>query len=85
MFVTIVCSQNCFVSARVVVIMTSPSTKPDSGIGRKAVVLVVTNNTNPGFRINELKWTNRVKSFFVKVDLQGCLRTNKRLPGGTTQ
>ena len=78
MFVAIVCAQNC-----VVVIMTSPKTKPepDPGVGSKAVVPVVTNNANPGFRLNELKWTNRIKSFFVTIGLQGCLRTNKRLPG----
>ena len=72
------------VSACVVIIMISSSTKPNSRVTGSAIEIVVARDTDPGFgRI--ISFTNSIKSFLVTVELQGGLRTNQWLPRVTTQ
>ena len=72
------------VSACVVIIMISSSTKPNSRVTASAIEVVVTKDTDPGFGITR-SFTNSIKCFFVTVELQGGLRTNQWLPRVKTQ
>ena len=64
------------VSACVVIIMISSSTKPNSRVTASAIEVVVTKDTDPGFGITR-SFTNSIKCFLVTVELQGGLRTNQ--------
>ena len=46
--------------------------------------MVVTNDTDSCFGLTTII-TNSIERFLVKVVLQGCIRTNHRLPRVTTQ
>ena len=59
-----------------VVARVSSSTKPDSGVTRIAIVLIVTKDTNSCFGISTVT-THSVEPFLVTVELQGALRTNQ--------
>ena len=63
------------VSTRVGVIMSSSSTKPDSGVTGTAIILLVTKDTNPCFRPGVVG-RKHVEPFFVAVGLQGRLGAN---------
>ena len=72
------------VSACVVIIMISSSTKPNSRLTGSAIAVVVTNDTDPGFGRTGM-FTNSIETFLVTVELQGGLRTNQWLPRIKTQ
>ena len=72
------------VSTRVVVIMFSSSTKPNSGVTTIAAVFIVTKYTDSCFGVVQVL-TISIEPFLVTVVLQGGLRTNQRLPRVTTQ
>ena len=82
--VTIITPVPSFVSTCVVVIRFSSSTKPNSGVTSRAVVLFVTKYTDSCFR-KARSTTNSIEPFLVTVVLQGGLRTNQWLPLVTTQ
>ena len=82
--VTIITPVPSFVSTCVVVIRFCSSTKPNSGVASKAVVLFVTKYTDSCFR-KARSTTNSIEPFLVTVVLQGGLRTNQWLPLVTTQ
>ena len=72
------------VSACVVIITISVSTKPNSRLTGSAIAVVVTNDTDPGFGSTRI-FTNSIETFLVTTGLQGGLRTNQWLPRVTTQ
>ena len=82
MLVTIVWRPSSLVSARVGIIRISSNTKPNSRVTGIAVVLFITNDTYSGFgKATALT----VEPFLVTLALQGGIRTNWKLPRGTTQ
>ena len=62
----------------------SSATKPNSGITRATIVLLVSNITNSRFRIIP-RGTHSIEAFLVTVQLQRALRANQLLPLVTTQ
>ena len=62
----------CLVSTRVVVIMFSSRSKPDSGVTVIAVVSIVSNDPDSCFWI-EIRSTHNIEAFLVTVNLQGGL------------
>ena len=72
------------VSTRVGVVVYASSSKTDSGIRSKAVILIISKNTDPGYGGITIV-THSVEPFFVTVCLQGCRRTEKRFPRVSTQ
>ena len=84
MFMAIVWRINSFVSTWVGFIRISSSTKPNSRVTGRAIVSVVTNDTDPGFGSFPFT-TSSIESFLVTVVLQGGIRTNQWLPLVTTQ
>ena len=64
------------VSACVVIIMISSSTKPNSRVTGSAIEVVVTNDTDPRFGRIRI-FTNSIETFLVTSGLQGGLITNQ--------
>ena len=83
-FVSIISSVFCLVSARVGVIRISSSTKPNSGVRASAIIFVVTKDTDSCFGMTVVV-ANCIEPFLVTVSLQGALGTRQRLPRVTTQ
>ena len=82
--VTIIWGMKCCVSTRIGVIRMSSGTKPNSGVTRATIVLVVSYITNSCFRM--MTWsTHSIEAFLVTVQLQRALCTNQLLPLVTTQ
>ena len=72
------------VSTRDGVKRVSSSTKTNFGIRSNAIILFISNDTDSGSGGITI-FTHSVEPFFVTVSLQGCRRTEKRLPRVTTQ
>ena len=82
--VTIIWGMKCCVSTRIGVIRASSGTKPNSGVTRGTIVLLVSYITNSCFRI--ITWgAYSIEAFLVTVRLQRALFTNLILPLVTTQ
>ena len=67
------------VSTRVGVIRKSSSTKPDSGVTGRAVIVLVSNDTNSCFGMATTV-SHSVEPFLVTVGLQRYLGANQRPP-----
>ena len=65
-----------FIATRIIVVMQSSSTKPDSRVTSIAVVFIVTKDTDSCFGPASLV-THGVEPFPVTIKLQGALRTNQ--------
>ena len=72
------------VSTCVIVINVPSCTKPNPGVAREAVILIVSSDTDSRFGVMRLA-TQNIKPFLVTVRLQGGLWANKCLPRVTTQ
>ena len=64
-------------------IMFQSSTKPDSGVTSRAVISLISNDTNACSRMGTIE--QGIEPFLVAIDLQGGLWTNQLLPRVTTQ
>ena len=84
MLIAIIWIKCSLVSTWVAIIRPSTSAKSNSRVARDAIVLVVTNDTDSCFGLTTII-TNSIEPFLVTVVLQGCIRTNHRLPLVTTQ
>ena len=82
--VTIIWANCCYVSTRSGVIRISSGAKPNSGVTRATMVLLVSYITNSCFRMMTCS-TYSIEALFVTVQLQRALRTNQLLPLVTTQ
>ena len=67
-FDSIIWFVSCFVSTRVVVIIISSCTKPDSGITAVAVIFLIINDADSCFRL-EIKRAHSIEAFLVTVEL----------------
>ena len=85
MLVAIISPKLSFIATSVRAIMPSSGTKTDSGIRSTAVILFITNDTDSSFGAMFMQWTHKVEPFFVTIWLQGCRRTEQRLPRVATQ
>ena len=83
-FISIIRYLRSFVSTCVRVIMLPSCTKPNPGVARAAVILVVSCDADSCFGKNRPTIDN-IEPFFVTVMLQRGLRANKLLPRVTTQ
>ena len=82
--VIIIWGMSCNVSTRIGVIRISSGAKPNSGVTRATIVLLVSYITNSCFRF--ITWrTYSIEALLVTVQLQRALRTNQLLPLATTQ
>ena len=72
------------VSTCVTVIKLPSCTKPNPGVAREAVILVVRSDADSRFGVMRLV-TQNIKSFLVTVRLQGGLWANECFPRVTTQ
>ena len=84
MLLTVVRGVGSLVSTRVVVVMVTSSTEPDSGVTGKTIVVLVTNYTNPCFGAIKIPVIG-VEPFNVAIDLQGGLTTNQLFPRVSAQ
>ena len=83
-FISIIRETESLVSTCVTVIRFPSCTKPNPGVAREAVILVVSNDADS--RFGELRLaTQNIKPFLVTVRLQGGLWANECLPRVTTQ
>ena len=81
--VSIIWSKTSHVATRDGFFRAASCTKTDTGISTFAIRLLVTNNTNPCFKVHGIAlW---IETLFVAVKLQGCVCTNQRLPFITTK
>ena len=83
-FISIIRGDCCLVPTRVGVIMSSSSTKSDSGVTGRTFVLIVTKDTDSCFGLTTGA-THSVEPFLVTASLQRGLRANQKLPRVTTQ
>ena len=67
-FDSIIWIASCFVSTRVVVIIVSSSTKPNSGITAVTIILLVISDTDSGFRLG-IRCSHSIEAFLVTVEL----------------
>ena len=84
MFIPIIRWTRSLISARVIVTISSSYTKPNPGVARIAVILVVSGDADSCFGKNR-PTTDNIEPFCVTVTLQRCPWANKLLPRVTTQ
>ena len=84
MLVSVISSISSLFSTSVGVVVSSSSTKPNSGVTSCTAVVVITKDTDSCFaKVTSVRHT--VKPFLVTVGLQRAWRSNQWLPRVTTQ
>ena len=71
-FISIIRCMRSLVSTCVIVINVPSCTKPNPGVAREAVILIVSSDTDSRFGVMRLA-TQNIKPFLVTVRLQGGL------------